>query len=182
MLHTQSKSFAENNPFFMKNVFWFAAVVFAALLQATWPDMFKFEGVLPDLTLVLVVYFAITEGEERAMFTGVLGGVYQDVASNTVLGHHVLCLVVVGYIAARLSTRLITEHPAIKVALVFCAAVLHGVLFTGILYIQKPDISPLFLITTSVIPGGFYSALVTPLVFFSLALIFHRKELLQKGI
>jgi len=182
MLHSQSRSFIENNPFLLKNFLWFVAVVFAALLQSTWPDMLKFEGVLPDLTLVLVVYFAITEGEERAMFTGVLGGVYQDVASNTVLGHHVLCLVLVGFVTARLSNRLITEHPAIKAGLVFCAAVLHGVLFSCILYIQKPDISPLFLITTGVVPSAFYSALMTPVVFFSLALIFHRKELMQGGI
>ena len=38
-----------------KNLLWLAMVVLAALLQSTWPDFLKVEGVLPDLTLVLVV-------------------------------------------------------------------------------------------------------------------------------
>ncbi|MBI2433018.1 MAG: rod shape-determining protein MreD [Candidatus Hydrogenedentes bacterium] len=173
----------QSNIFVMrKNVFWFVAVVLGALLQSTWPDFLKVEGVLPDLTLILVIYFAIVDGEERAMFTGLLGGIYQDVASNTVLGHHVLCLVILGYIVARFSHRLVTEHPAIKAALVFGAAVAHGVLFTSILYVQKPDISPLFLIVMSVVPAAFYSALVTPVVFLLLGLTFHRKELIQGAI
>lgn len=166
----------------IRNALWLLTVVAAALLQTTWPDVLKVEGVLPDLGLVLVVYFAIAEGEERAMFTGVIGGIYQDVASNTVLGHHVLCLVVIGFIAGRLSTRLITEHPAIKAALVFCAGLGHGVLFTMIQYVQKPDIGVLYLIATSVIPGAFYSALAAPFVFIVLRLLFHRKELRQGGI
>ena len=165
-----------------KNLLWLAMVVLAALLQSTWPDFLKVEGVLPDLTLVLVVYFAIYEGEERAMFTGLIGGIYQDVASNAVLGHHVLCLVVLAYVIAHFSNRLITEHPAIKAALVFGAGVAHGVLFTSILYVQKPDLSPVQLILTQAVPAAFYSALVTPVVFFLLRLMFHRKELLQGGI
>lgn len=181
MTRPQIRAF-NDNPGLWKNIIWGVAVVLAALMQTTWPDFLKVQGVLPDLTLVLVVYFAIVEGEERAMFTGLLGGIYQDVASNTSLGHHVLCLVILGYVVGRFSTRLITEHPAIKAGLVFGAGLAHGILFTSILYVQKPDLSFFFLILTSVVPSAFYSALMTPVVFFLLGWTFHRRELIQGGI
>jgi len=165
-----------------KNALWFLAVVLAALIQTTWPDTLKLQEVLPDLSLLLVVYFAIVDGEERAMFTGVLGGIYQDVASSAVLGHHVLCLIVVGYVVGRFSTRLITEHPAVKAGLVLCASVLHGLLFTAILYVQQPDIRAMYTIVTSVIPGAFYTALLTPLVFMILARAFRRHAGFQGGL
>ena len=152
-----------------RNILWAVIVVATALVQTTWLDAIRLQGVLPDLTLLLVVYFAIADGEERAMFTGVLGGLYQDVAGNAVLGHHIVCHVIVGYVAGRVAQRLITEHPAVKVGLVLCAGVLRGVLFTCIQYVQTPDMSAIHTILATVLPGAFYTALVTPIVFVVLA-------------
>lgn len=139
-----------------------------SMIETTWLGIVQVQGVLPNLVLLLVVYFALAEGQERAMFTGLLGGVFQDIAANTSLGHHVLCYVVVGYIAGRISTRLVTEHPAVKAGLVFIASLLSGVLYTLIQYIQTPDMGALQYLATSVIPSAFYTALFTPFVFFFL--------------
>lgn len=164
-----------------RNIGWFVTVVVAAIIQTTWLDAIKFQGVLPDLTLLLVVYFAIADGEERAMLTALIGGVYQDVSGNYTLGHNVLSLVIAGYLVGRVSTRLITEHPAVKTMLVLLAALGHGVVFTAVWYFQKPDIRPLHAIGTAVVPGAFYTAVLTPLVFFLLAWTFHRDELMRGG-
>lgn len=164
-----------------RNATWFFTVTVAALVQTTWLSAIKLQGVLPDLTLLLVVYFAIADGEERAMWTGVIGGLYQDVASNTVLGHHVLSLVVVGYVTGRLSTRLIVDHPMVKVGMVLAAALAHGAIFTLVLYVQKPYVAALYMLATSVVPGAFYTAVLTPVAFIGLALAFHRRDLMPRG-
>jgi rod shape-determining protein MreD len=104
---------------------------------------------------------------------------YQDVASDAVLGHYVLCNVVVGYGVGRMSRRLLSDHPAIKTALVLCAALVHGILYTAILYVQKPDISAIRTIGVSVIPGAFYTALVTPVALFLLSRVFQNRKAVQ---
>jgi rod shape-determining protein MreD len=152
------------------------AVVTAALVQTTWLDAIRMQGVLPDLTLLLVVYFAIIDGEERAMFTGVLGGIYQDVAGEAVLGHHVLCNVVAAYTVGRVSRRLVLDHPVVKVGLVFCASFLQGALFLCIEYVQSPALPALHRLFTSVVPGAFYNTLVTPIVFGILGWMFARRQ------
>lgn len=159
-----------------RNIIWLVVVAATALIQTTWPDFLKLQEVLPDLPLLLVVYFAIAEGEERAMFTGLIGGIYQDVASNVLLGHHVLCLVVVGYSIGRLSTRIITEHPAVKAGLVLLGGLVNGVLFTVIQYVQSPGSHVIQPVLTSVVPAAFYTALITPLALLILSRIFHREE------
>ena len=165
-----------------KNIMWAVIVVTAALIQTTtWPDAIRIAGVVPDLTLLLVVYFAVNEGEERAMFTGVLAGVFQDVASKATLGHHVLCLVLIGYAVGRLTTRLITEHPAIKAGLVFAAGLVNGIVYTAILYVQEPGLTAVRTIATKVIPTAFYTALVTPLVFLLLSKCFRRDNTATGG-
>ena len=163
----------------VRNVLWVIFVVCAALIHTTWPDFLKIQGVMPDLVLMLVVYFSITAGEERAMFTGALGGIYQDVASKAVLGHNVLCLVVVGYAVGRISTRLVTAHPAVKVGLVFLAGVAQGILYTCIAYIREPDTPVVQTIFSVVVPASFYTALITPFVFLVLDRVFGEQSQTQ---
>lgn len=163
-------------------LFWFACVILAALLQTNWPEFLKLQDVSPDIVLVLVVYFAIAFGEERAMITALVGGLYLDVAVNTTLGHHVLCYVLIGYFCGRLSTRLITEHEAIKAGLVLLASFLQGVLFLAIQYVQEPQGGMLYPILSTAVPAAFYSAVVTPIVFVAVERIFHRREAITGGM
>ena len=149
---------------------WSILVIAAALLEATWLRGLSIQGVVPDLVLVLVVWFAIEEGEERAMYAGVLGGIIQDAAANTALGQHVLCLIIVGFILGRLSQRLITDNPYVKALAVLLASLVHGVLFIAIDYVQKPDVNAIYTMSFSLLPRAFYTAFSTPFVFYLAAL------------
>ncbi len=159
-----------------RNLAWATLVVAAALLESTWLDAIRVMEVVPDLTLLLVVYFAVGNGPERAMFTGVLGGLFQDVARNNVIGHMVLCYVIVGYAAGRIAARLATEHPAVKLSLVFLSSLVVGLLSIMIRYVQDPGIGALDNIVARVVPGAFYTTLFTPLLFFALDKSFRRSE------
>ena len=162
-----------------RNAIWAALVVGVAIVQTTWLEALLFAGVLPDLVLVLVVFFAIAEGEERAMLTGAVGGVFQDVASGAVLGHHVLCYVVVAFVLGRVSSRLITEHPAVKAGLVLLAAFVRGVLFTAVFCIQNPGVRLVHSIVATVIPAAFYTAIVSPVVFMLMDRTYGRGQIYQ---
>lgn len=162
-------------------LFWFLIVIAGSLLQTNWPAFLKFQEVSPDIVLVLVVYFAITFGENLAMFTALVGGLYLDVAINTTLGHHVFCYVLIGYFFGRISTRLITEHEAIKAGLVLLASMMQGILFCSIHYIQRPHVGMLHPLLSNALPAAFYSGLITPIIFLTLDRIFRRREVLIGG-
>lgn len=164
-----------------RNLIWAAVVAATALIQTTWLEAIRIQGVVPNLVLILVVYLAIVDGEERAMFTGALGGLLEDVAADTALGHHVLCNVVVAYAVGRLATRLVTEHAAVKTGLVFCGALAQGVLYTAIQYVQQPRLNASKAILSGVIPAVFYTALVAPIVLLVLSRLFRRDSPLQGG-
>lgn len=165
----------------MNRLRWIIAVVLAALLQTTWPEWLKLQEVLPDFILLLTIYFALAYGEELAMYTGLIGGLYQDTASNKVLGHHVLCLIIVGFVVGRMSNRLITDHPAIKAGIVFIAAITHGVLYTLVAFVQDPGMGAMYTMATNVVPGAFYTAFLTPPVFMVLGWFFRPRSLSLTG-
>lgn len=164
-----------------RNLLWAIAVTAAALIESTWLKSISVMDVTPNLTLLMVIYFAIADGEERAMFTGALGGVFQDVARSAVLGHHVLCLVVVGFASGRVATRLVTEHPAIKAGLVFFASIAYGLLQILVQYVQDPGLAAMHNIVARVVPGAFYTALFTPVLFFLMDRSFRHRNLTLNG-
>lgn len=153
---------------------WFIVVVVAALLQATWLEAITMRGVLPDLLLLLTVFAAIYYTESHAMLVGALGGLLHDVARNTTLGHHVLCLVLVGYAGGRIATRLVTHHPAVQAGLVFLASLVYGLLYQLVAYMQDPHSGIFEHVVSNVVPAAFYTAVITPFVFFLLVRIFRR--------
>ena len=158
---------------------WFVVVVIAALLQATWLEAVTVRGVLPDLLLLLTVFAAIYYTETHAMLVGALGGLLHDVARNTTLGHHVLCLVLVGYAGGRIAKRLVTHHPAVQAGLVFLASLVYGLIYQFIAYMQNPHGGVIEHVVSNVVPAAFYTAVITPLVFVLLVRILRRHQQAQ---
>lgn len=159
-----------------RNLLWAAAVVGGALLQCTWIEGIRLMDVAPDLTVLLVVYFALNGSTERAVLTGALAGMFHDVVYASVLGHHVLVYVVVGYIAGQMSVRLVIDHPAVKAGLVFLASLTAGLLYFVVNYVQHPSAGMLAPLAKEAVPTAFYTALVTPLAFLLLNKLFGRRQ------
>ena len=144
---------------------WLACLICIAVFQATWPNMLKIQDVSPNLLVLAVVYTALVRGEVWAMITAFLSGIYLDVLTNAVLGHHPLALVPMGFVVGRVAARLVTEHPAVKAGLVLLACLLFGMLFLFIAFLQQPATGVVRLFIVSAVPTAFYTALITPFVF-----------------
>ncbi len=147
------------------HILWILAILVLVIFQITWPGTLKIEGTVPNLPLIAIIYIALHYGEERAMIASIFAGLYLDVAANSSLGLHILCLVVPGFIFGRISARLISLHPAIKATLVFLATIMYGIIFNVISYFQNPYTNFLFTLIADTIPQAFYTAILTPIVF-----------------
>jgi len=81
-----------------------AAIVVALVLQVTVFPHVAWQGIVPNLVLLVVVAAALTRGPEFAAVIGFLGGVALDLAppADHVAGRWALALVLVGYLAGRL--------------------------------------------------------------------------------
>src|SRR3954447_7563719 len=80
-----------------------AVLLLGVVLQVAVFSAASFEGVVPNLTLLVVVAAALVRGPGFAAVLGFLGGLAIDLAPPThhVAGRWALALVVVGYLAGR---------------------------------------------------------------------------------
>lgn len=81
----------------------FLAVSIALVLQVTVLSHVAWDGIVPDLVLLVVVGAALTRGASFAMVLGFVAGVLLDLAppADHVAGRWALALVVVAYVVGR---------------------------------------------------------------------------------
>ncbi len=155
------------------HILWILVVFVLTILQISWPEILKIEGIAPNLALIVIIYIAFYYGEERAMIGSVFAGTYLDVASNSTLGFHILCLVVPAFILGKVSARLISLHPAIKASLVFFATIIYGIIFNFISYLQNPYGNYFYMLIVDTVPQAFYTAILTPIIFWIVGSFFN---------
>ena len=95
-----------------------AAVCLALVLQVTVFPHFAWDGIVPNLCLLVVVAAALTRGPQFAALLGFVAGLALDLAppADHVAGRWALALVVVGYVAGRVrqgqDSRSATDRPS----------------------------------------------------------------------
>lgn len=84
-----------------------AAVLVALLLQVSLLPHLAWQGVVPNLVLLVVVAAALTRGPQFAMVVGFAAGALLDLAppADHTAGRWALALVVVGYVAGRVRSE-----------------------------------------------------------------------------
>ena len=87
----------------LRGLLFLALVLVAVVLQVSFFAAFSFDGVVPNLALLVVVAAALTRGPEFAALLGFAGGLAVDLVppADHLAGRWALALVVVGYLAGR---------------------------------------------------------------------------------
>lgn len=145
------------------------AVSVALVLQVTVFPYVAWQGVVPNLVLLVVVAAALVRGAQFAMLLGFAAGVLLDLAppADHVAGRWALALVVVGYVAGRVALDIKPTVTAV-VATVAASSFLGTSVFaiSGILLRDPPLSVPdlLQVVAASVVWDVVLAPFVLPLV------------------
>jgi len=154
-----------------------AAVGLALVLQVSFFPHLAWDGIVPNLCLLVVVAAALTRGPEFAAVLGFVAGLALDLAppADHVAGRWALALVVVGYVAGRV--RRDAQPTAGTVLATVAASSFIGTsvfALTG-LVLQDPAIGFGELLEV-VLVGVVWDVALTPLVMPPLMAMFRRLE------
>jgi rod shape-determining protein MreD len=148
----------------------------ALLLQVTVLGRLAFLGAKPDLVLVAVVCFALSDGPGVGMGAGFGVGLFADLLGSHTLGVLALVLCVVGYAGGVIRSyfdRLSTFTPMLVVGALTAAAVLAraglGALLGDVRVTTQPVVRSLLL-------TSLYDVLLTPFVFAAVTALRGRGE------
>lgn len=152
-------------------------VTLAVVLQVVLFPHLAYDGVVPNLALLVVVAAALVRGPEFAAVVGFLAGLAVDLAppADHVAGRWALALVLVGYLAGRVRQDARTSALAAVVTVAACSFAGTSVFaLTGIVLSDPavPVAEALAVIPASVV----YDVLLTPFVLPVMMRLFRRLE------
>ena len=152
-------------------------VSLALVLQVSLFPHFAWQGIVPNLCLLVVVGAALTRGPQFAVLLGFLAGVALDLAppADHVAGRWALALVVVGYVAGRVRQEV--KPTAIAVVATVAASSFIGTsvfAITGMVLQDPPlDVSQLLQV---ILVAVLWDVLLTPFVLPPVMTMFNRLQ------
>ena len=142
-----------------------ALLVLGVVLQVAVFSLVSYQGVVPNLTLIVVLAAALVRGPEFAAVLGFFGGLAIDLAppADHVAGRWALSLVVVGYLAGRVRQDARTSAAAAVVTVAAFSFVGTSVFALSGMLLHDPSVPAAEALR--VIPlAVLYDVLVTPFV------------------
>ena len=157
-------------------------VTLAVVLQVGLFQYFAYDGVVPNLALLVVVAAALVRGPEFAAVLGFLSGLAIDLAppADHVAGRWALALVVVGYLAGRVRHDARTSALAAVIVVAASSFVGTSIFALSGLLLRDPSVPVIDALQVIPIAVG-YDVLLTPFVLPLMMMLFRRLEPLQVG-
>ncbi len=142
-----------------------ALVLLAVVAQVVFFSAMSFDGVVPNLALVVVVGAALVRGPEFAATLGFLGGLALDLAppADHVAGRWALALVVVGYLAGRVRQDAGTSAVSAVVTVAACSFVGTSIVALSGMLLRDPAVPVADALAVIPLSVG-YDILITPFV------------------
>ena len=104
----------------------------ALMLQTTFVASVVGNGAPIDLVLVVVVAVAISGGPVAGLWSGTVGGLFQDALSGGILGVGGVSKTLVGYFAGQLASHFMVARLWDRLLVFFFGSVIHSGLFVGV--------------------------------------------------
>jgi rod shape-determining protein MreD len=141
----------------------------AVVLQSTLVEYIAFQGIKPDLALIVLVFVAVQGGPMAGQVCGFVSGLIQDFLSLPPLGLGALVRTVIGFAYGRLQGSLAGGSVFAPALLVLAASVLKGLLLWLAASLLAPAYRPSLTVGSFIELG--YNALLAPLLFAALGRI-----------
>lgn len=123
----------------MKRVYIFLIILINFILQTSLYNFVEIFGEIPNISLILVVIFAINSNEIEGSIIGIFTGLLYDIMVMNVIGINTLIYFVVGIAFGYIGDELNKENTITYVFMTFLASIVWQILMCIILFFLRTN-------------------------------------------
>lgn len=143
----------------------FFIMIFLVFIQSTVMELFKINGVKPDLPLVFAICVALLKGENLGAFMGFINGFLEDIMYSNFLGFNSLVKFLTGFLSGYFTQDLYKGPAVITMGLTFLCSVVYHMIFIIISIFLKALDNPWSSFAPTVLPSALFNMIISPVVY-----------------
>lgn len=140
------------------------------LLQSTVFQSLSFNGIVPNLLIVLTASYGIMSGEKWGLIVGFFCGLLCDIFFGDVIGFHALIMMYIGYLNGKFSGGFYPEDIILPMVLNVLSDVSYGFLCYIFMFLLRGRLNFPYYFLHVILPEVVYTTLMTiflyPLILF----------------
>ena len=151
----------------MRRTVLFAAVVLSIVFESTFFIFFSIRGVLPNISMLLILCLALFDEEGDVLWLGLAAGLMKDVVVGRMVGISALTFMLIGYTLFRLNRKFFEDHLTTPLLISIFATLFHESVYLLFVFLLGYPVNVIDALTgVWLIQLAYNFLLVTP-VFFS---------------
>jgi len=157
-----------------------AILLFNFIIQSTILPFLQIVGIQPDTLIVIVSCFGLLGGTGYGLFTGLAGGLLQDILYGGPVGLNALHYMIIGFLTGLLYDRIFTGRFIVPTFIALCGSLLRGLMMMAYLYFTRVSVSLNNGFTLVLLPEALYTAIFMPFTYYLMSLLFQYRFMKKK--
>ncbi|MEN1762064.1 rod shape-determining protein MreD [Anoxynatronum sibiricum] len=121
-------------------------VLLSIIAESALFPFLSIKGVVPNLTLILVISYALYEEEGNAGLIGLLAGLTKDIVVGRIIGVSAISFMLTGYFVAHYNRKIFAEHVTTPLILVMLATLFHESIYLLFVFLLGYQVDLLYAI------------------------------------
>lgn len=138
---------------------------FCFLLQSTVFQGIAFNGIVPNLLIVLTASFGFMRGEKEGLVIGFFCGLLCDIYFGDVIGFYSLVMMYIGYLNGKFSVGFYPEDIKLPLALIVVSDLSYSIICYICMFLLRGRLDFSYFFIHIILPEAVYTTIVTLLLY-----------------
>jgi rod shape-determining protein MreD len=101
------------------------SIFISIVLESAFFPFISMNGVVPNLTMILVICYALYQEEDKAAVIGLLAGLVKDAAVGRIIGVSAITFMMLGYLTSHYKHKIFAEHATTPLIITLMGTLFH---------------------------------------------------------
>ena len=146
-----------------------AVTVFISIvLESAFFPFLSMNGVVPNITMILVICYALYQEEDQAAVIGLLAGLVKDIAVGRIIGVSAITFMMLGYFTSHYKHKIFAEHATTPLIITIFGTFFHESCYLLFVFFLGYQVNLIYAVQQVWILQALYNFLMVMPVYFAL--------------
>lgn len=113
----------------MQKIILALTIVFSIVIESALFPFISIAGVVPNVTMILVISLALRQNDEKAAVIGFAAGLTKDIVVGRIIGISGITFMLIGYFIGRYNHKIFPDHLTTPIILTILGTLFHEAIY-----------------------------------------------------